>query len=206
MDRASSRFGDKAGWLKKKLPGRDWETQFCMVKHGRLEYYEDEGMTILRGSFDLKGAKLDYKVPSHLIEGSQDVHHGTDKFSFMAEPRGQNLKKQQRHIFKAANNEEKYEWFAFLHYTTGARRRAPAEESPQAGPAVLAGSDEFDVEEVMSKLEIYASLVSFRVQRKFIHILRSPRFRDAANLKTLVTAMIGMGRARVSERTSTTLS
>jgi hypothetical protein len=98
-------------------------------------------------------------------------------------------------VFKAMNNAEKYEWYKFLHEQSGAQQRRrdggePASELVEAG-------QEFDVEEVLSRLEIYASLVSFRVQRKFIHILQAPRYRDPAHLKSLVQTMVGLSVMRV---------
>eukprot|EP01047_Picozoa_sp_COSAG01_P095247 COSAG01_NODE_25989_length_726_cov_6.074960_1_plen_46_part_10 len=39
LARGSSRYGDKAGWLQKKKPGKDWETVFCVVRHGTLDCY-----------------------------------------------------------------------------------------------------------------------------------------------------------------------
>ena len=58
-----SRYGDKAGWLKKKRPAKDWETHFCVVRGSILTHYEDEEMTVARGSVELRGAQLEHKLP-----------------------------------------------------------------------------------------------------------------------------------------------
>ena len=192
-----SKFGEKAGWLKKKEPSKKWKTLFCIVRGTSFEVHKDDKVQDPprpQETFELAGAKLQ-KVPSILLEGSQDAHHGTDHFSFMVVPRATVTgKPPQRHVFKPMHDEEKREWLQFLAGKSDARLLARQRGPRRSAGAEGAHEDEFDVDVVLSRLETYASLVSFRVQRRFIHLLSMPH-EDFANLKTVVRGMMGMSAA-----------
>jgi class 3 adenylate cyclase len=196
---------DKAGWLKKKKPGKPWTTDFCVVRtiEGRtvFELYRDDNIqderVRPRATFDLLGATLEARVPSTLLEGSQDAHQGTDQYSFMIKPRAVGKRPQERHVFKAMHDEEKVEWLRLLQSMNGSRSRTNSEAI--GAPVLARAEDDFDVDAVLSRLETYACLVSFRVQRKFIHLLNSPH-EDYASLKTLVLGMVAMSAAMPGHR------
>lgn len=38
----AGRYGDKAGWLKKKKGGKPWTTEFCVVRGSVFEIYPDD--------------------------------------------------------------------------------------------------------------------------------------------------------------------
>ncbi len=38
----AGRYGDKAGWLKKKKAGKPWTTEFCVVRGDVFEIYPDD--------------------------------------------------------------------------------------------------------------------------------------------------------------------
>eukprot|EP01043_Picozoa_sp_COSAG02_P066086 COSAG02_NODE_10172_length_2003_cov_1.709559_3_plen_432_part_00 len=168
-----------------------------------------------RQQFELRGAALDPKVPSTLLQGSLDAHHGTDqyllrsmvlfglllavdpvdqeicwssRYSFMVTPRVEGRgKRPERHVFKAMHDEEKTEWLRLLQQKNGSRPAGAA--AVVSAPQLTEREDDFEVEGVVSRLETYACLVSFRVQRKFIHLLNSPH-EDYASLKSVVLGMV----------------
>ena len=188
----AGRYGDKAGWLKKKKPGKPWTTEFCIIRGTSFEIYSDDNIqderVKPRQRFELRGALLDPKVPSTLLQGSLDAHHGTDQYSFMVTPRVEERgKRPERHVFKAMHEEEKTEWLRVLALKNGSRRGA--ERAIVSAPKLTVAEDDFEVDGVVSRLETYACLVSFRVQRKFIHLLNSPH-EDYASLKSVVLGMV----------------
>lgn len=182
-------YGDKAGWLKKKKPGKPWDTHFCVVRGDTFEVYKDDRIKDVkpRQTFSLRGVRLEPKVPSTLLEGSLDAHHGTDKYSFMvtprADPRG---KKAERHVFKAMHDEEKTAWLRALQQANGSRGSGARAVIGTPTPEV---DDAFETEDVVSRLETYACLVSFRVQRYFIHLLNSPH-EDYRTFKSVGQAIL----------------
>lgn len=188
----AGRYGDKAGWLKKKKAGKPWTTQFCVIRGTSFEIYPDDNIqderVKPRQQFELKGAVLDPKVPSTLLQGSLDAHHGTDQYSFMVTPRVEERgKRPERHVFKAMHEEEKTEWLRVLALKNGSRRGV--DRAIVSAPKLTVAEDDFEVDGVVSRLETYACLVSFRVQRKFIHLLNSPH-EDYASLKSVVLGMV----------------
>ena len=96
-------------------------------------------------------------------------------------------KRPERHVFKAMHDEEKTEWLRLLQQKNGSRLGGTA--AVVSAPKLSVGEDDFEVEGVVSRLETYACLVSFRVQRKFIHLLNSPH-EDYASLKSVVLGMV----------------
>eukprot|EP01052_Picozoa_sp_SAG31_P005469 SAG31_NODE_241_length_19364_cov_17.168544_2_plen_314_part_00 len=190
-----------AGFLRKKKYRKNWKTRWCVIEPGRITYFRgkkgdkelpsgyvnlDHNCRIDQG-VDARYKAVDTKDPE--FQHAFVLH--TDKTLSVEESmKGKEQKEHPTFFFAAMSGVEKEIWVIAFNAAIG---------DDGASLSLCSVLKESPIDETpMSRLEIYASLCCFRVQRKFIHRVKREQ------THALVTERIG--RKGLAGESNSTLS
>lgn len=179
-----------ADWLRKLKVGKGWKQRWVTVATGQsvLEYRKSKGDEQPKGAIQLAGCTVVRDVPESMLRGKlfeKEAPRDTRLcFRVISEERGE-------YVFAATTMEERERWVNLLAAKSGRRTSGPGSWTPQqvhrSGNSQDSGGLRLSLSSLPAasslpraassaanrRLQIYGSLVCFRVQRVLIEWLRS---------------------------------